>query len=59
MLHEVNLATRKEQSFISIYRVYSVSTDNIFIVVLYELGGYDLLLFVPYMGDGVSVSLHV
>jgi hypothetical protein len=41
------------------YRVYCVSTDNIFIVILYELGGYDLLLCVLYVGDGVSVSLHV
>jgi hypothetical protein len=42
-----------------LYRVYSVSTDNIFIVTLYELGGYGLLFFMLYVGDGVGVSLHI
>jgi hypothetical protein len=58
MFHEVNVEMRKEYPFISIYRVYSVSTDNVFIVILYDLGGYDLLLCVFYVGDGVAVSLQ-
>jgi hypothetical protein len=50
---------RKEQPFVSIYSFYSVSTDNIFIVIVHKVRGYDLLLFMLFVGDGVSVSLHV